>query len=175
MTSGKSTSYQRSLGGRGRRYGRVSSPAARLITASAPSREIVRMISSSITEVRTIIGHAQVRPLGIALRICPPRSPASRRAYGSWNSASGRSLSIARYRATQRAVSETWVIGVGAGALTRPRKVTSHAAAAPVQHWALPRERGYHAASLRRSDHEGRPPVDPGRPHLARRRAAGAR
>ena len=63
------------------------------------------MVSSS-TAVRTIIAHAVARPPGIVSTICAPRSPASRRAYGSRNKASGRSVSIARYIATQRAVSE---------------------------------------------------------------------
>jgi len=40
-----------------------------------------------------------------------PRSPANLRAYGSWKTASARSLSCARYTATHRAVSETWRIG----------------------------------------------------------------
>src|SRR2546425_32389 len=39
-------------------------------------------------------------------KICSPRSPASRRANGSRNSASGRSVSLARYTAAQFAVSE---------------------------------------------------------------------
>src|SRR5207248_4737608 len=42
---------------------------------------------------------------GIALAICSPRSPARRFAYGSRKSASGRSVSRARYVASQRAVS----------------------------------------------------------------------
>src|SRR5207245_10209510 len=49
-------------------------------------------------------------------RMRSARSPASRRAYGSRNRASRRSDSIARYNATQRAVSETcWMASVMAG------------------------------------------------------------
>src|SRR5437867_1319954 len=43
---------------------------------------------------------------GRVAKICSPRSPASRRASGSRNSASGRSVSRARYTAAQFAVSE---------------------------------------------------------------------
>ena len=42
---------------------------------------------------------------GSVRAMASPRAPARRRAYGSRKCASGRSLSIARYRATQRAVS----------------------------------------------------------------------
>src|SRR3989442_12977130 len=82
------------------------------------------MMISSITAVRVIIGHAQRRPCGSELRIFSPASPAKRRAYGSWNRASGRSLSIARYMATQRAVSETDEMGFGSGRLMTRQNVT---------------------------------------------------
>src|SRR5260370_14228729 len=111
MTSGKSASIQRSARGSGRGYGRGWSPAARLSIVPTPSRSIGRRMSSSITAVRTIIGHAQERPFGMVSTIRSPRAPASRRAYGSRNKASGRSDSIGRYNATQRAVSETcWMV-----------------------------------------------------------------
>src|SRR5206468_6257934 len=64
-----------------------------------------------MTAVRTIMGQAQRRPWGMDARICSPCCPASRRAYGSWKSASERSLSMALYMATQRAVSETLEMG----------------------------------------------------------------
>src|SRR5277367_3758291 len=79
--SGRSTSIHCSEAGSSMRYGRVSNPAARLMTMSPPS--------------------------GLDLAILAPRSPASRRAKGSRKSASGRSDSTARARATRRAVSDT--------------------------------------------------------------------
>src|SRR5215471_13459238 len=69
---------------------------------------MARRISSSMTCVRTIMGQAICAPLGIPLRIASPSGPASFLAHGSWNKASGRSDSMARYIATHRAVSETW-------------------------------------------------------------------
>src|SRR6266508_5427298 len=51
-------------------------------------------------------GHAFCSSDGSAFAICSPRSPARARANGSLKMASGRSLSRARYTATQRAVSE---------------------------------------------------------------------
>src|SRR5438094_6129446 len=56
--------------------------------------------------VRAMNDHAFCSENGSASAICCPRSPASARANGSWNAASGRSFSRARYTATQRAVSE---------------------------------------------------------------------
>src|SRR5579884_801091 len=107
---GRSTSIQRSVGGSGMRHGRASSPAARLSTVSTPPfRTRSRMISSK-TAVRTIIGQAICRPRGIVSTMPWPFSPASRAANGSRKMASGRSLSMARYTATQRAVSETFSI-----------------------------------------------------------------
>ena len=53
-------------------------------------------MSSSMTVVRTIIGHANARPRGMALTIASPRSPASVRANGSRKCASGRAVSMAR-------------------------------------------------------------------------------
>src|SRR5262245_47043542 len=59
-------------------------------------------------------------PKGIAATICCPRSPANRRARGSRNSASGRSVSCARYTATHRAVSEMLRIGAVFPAMAWP-------------------------------------------------------
>src|SRR2546428_689893 len=75
MTSGKSASTQRSEDGSGSRYGRVSSPAARLSTVSTPSRSMARRISSSNTAVRTIIGQAIAPPRRLdATELLPRRS-----------------------------------------------------------------------------------------------------
>src|SRR6266702_270025 len=93
---------------------------------SSPSSLTTRMMISSITAVRTIIGHAQRRPCGIDARICSPVGPAKRRAYVSWNNASDRSLSMARYSATQRAVSETLEIGLVAGDIRAKRNLTGY-------------------------------------------------
>ena len=71
------------------------------------------MMSSSNTAVRTIIAHAICAPRGMVRTMAAPRSPASRLAYGSRKIASGRSVSMARYVATQRAVSEMCVIVIG--------------------------------------------------------------
>ena len=79
IMSGRSTWYQRKLAGTSSRYARVSRPAAMFKTAVAPSRTARRM-NSSMTAVRTIIGHAVALPRGIAATMASPRSPASRRA-----------------------------------------------------------------------------------------------
>ena len=71
-----------------------------------------RMMISSITAVRTIMAQAICLPRGHSPHDGLARSPASRRANGSRKIASGRSVSMARYTATQRAVSETWPISL---------------------------------------------------------------
>jgi hypothetical protein len=84
----------------------VSKPAARFSTQSQPSRTAAAT-KSSISFVRAIIGQPLREFRGISFAIASPRSPASRSANGSENSASGRWDSQARYTATQSAVSET--------------------------------------------------------------------
>src|SRR6478735_1616104 len=66
--------------------------------------------------VRMITDHAPAKLFGTVLRMFAPWSPASLAASGSWNSASGRSVSSARKPATMKAVSETcwmsWDMGL---------------------------------------------------------------
>src|ERR1051325_3422443 len=87
-----------------------------------PDAAARRMTMSSITRVLTIIGHAQRRPCGMVARMCSPAGPASCRAYGSRNRASGRSLSMARYMAHQRAVAETLLMGLPEDELVMARQ-----------------------------------------------------
>src|ERR1035437_1237100 len=112
IITGKSTSTQRSFRGTSRRHARASSPHARFTTRSTFSRLMRSRIISSNTAVRVIIAHAIDRPCLISSTIAWPRSPARRRANGSLKIASGRSVSIARYTATHRAVSETCSIAM---------------------------------------------------------------
>ena len=78
------------------RHARVSSPAARLSTRSAPPPRTRSLTTSSKTCVRTIIGQAMPRPCGSDATMFSPFTPARRRAHGSRKRASGRSVSIAR-------------------------------------------------------------------------------
>jgi hypothetical protein len=114
----RSTSNHRSDDGTFSRNARVSSPAPRLSTVRAPFA-MARSTASSISRVRTISAQPSDSPNGSARRIAVPRSPAMRRACGSWKRASGRSDSIARYIATQRAVSETSRIEPGVAEVRR--------------------------------------------------------
>ncbi|SLJ82604.1 Uncharacterised protein [Mycobacteroides abscessus subsp. abscessus] len=86
----------------------MSSPAARLITRSQPAASD-RSTRSSISRVRTTVGQWLRAPRGSRAGSASPApaAPASSAAKGSWKRASGRSDSLARYTATQRAVSET--------------------------------------------------------------------
>ena len=77
------------------RYGRVSKPAARFNTRSQPWA-MESSTRSSINFVRVTADHAVAAARGVAAAMACPRSPASRAANGSRNSASGRSLSRAR-------------------------------------------------------------------------------
>jgi hypothetical protein len=114
----RSTSNHRSDDGTFSRNARVSSPAPRLSTVRAPFA-MARSTASSISRVRTISAQPSDSPNGSDRRIAVPRSPAMRRACGSWKRASGRSDSIARYIATQRAVSETSRIEPGVAEVRR--------------------------------------------------------
>src|SRR6266487_2312582 len=82
------------------------------------------MTISSMTAVRTIIGQAQRRPWGMDARICSPAGPASRRAYGSWNKASGRSLSIAAVHCDPTGGIGNAGNGTGAGATHARQNLT---------------------------------------------------
>jgi|SRR5215813_1221204 len=125
---GRSTSIRRSLCGRGRRYGLASRPAARFTTVSTPSATRRSTMSSSNT-VRTIVVYANLRPRGRLRAICSPRPELNRTAKSSLKSASARFVSIARWYATSRAVSETEhrTRGLGLVAITaRSQKPAKH-------------------------------------------------
>src|SRR5579862_2700147 len=118
---GRSTSTHRSVGGRASRHGRASRPAARLRTRSTFLVCTASRMISSYTAVRTIMAHATDVARGIDFRISTPRSPASLRANGSRKIASERSVSMARYTATHRAVSDTFSMGMTECAHARGR------------------------------------------------------
>ena len=76
--------------------GRASSPAAMLTIRSTGPAETVRRMISSKTAVRTTTDEALAWFRPISRAISSPRGPARRRAYGSRNTASRRSVSMAR-------------------------------------------------------------------------------